>query len=173
MPSRNQRDPLTYHVILAGLEVGTLAGLAMLAWLAIYTWIRNGSVWLVPNLMASTFYGERALVQGFRASTLSGLAVELAAGGALGMLFGLAVGYYPNRLRVLVYALAAAVAWYYISYGVFWRAVNPLVPLYSPSRPMLVGHLLFGLVLGSFPHHLRVLAKTLQRELPQEQSSPE
>ena len=147
--------------VLAGLEAGMLAGLVMLAWLAAASAFQHRSVWAVPNLLATTFYGESALRQSFGAKTLAGLALHLFVYSLLGAAFGIVVQHRGTRLRLTLLGILSALAWHYFSFGFFWKTVNPLVMLYSPDRPMLVGHLLYGGLLGRFPDFLRSVEKGL------------
>ena len=48
--------------------------------------------------------------------------------------------------------------WYFLSFSVLWHDINPLIPLYTHSAPMLVGHALYGGLLGRFPHYRARLA---------------
>ncbi|MCL5744272.1 MAG: hypothetical protein M1541_10165 [Acidobacteria bacterium] len=143
-------------VVLVGLQSGTLAALAMLGWLALASaWYRR-SIWSVPNLLASTFYGDSALRNGFTSTTVSGIALYLAIYGLFGALFGLAVQDRWRPLRITLIAVAASLAWYYLSFGLIWKAVNPLVVLYTHDTPMLIGHIIYGALLGRYPVYLKV-----------------
>jgi hypothetical protein len=77
----------------------------------------------------------------------------------VGMLFGLAVGDSRNRLRVTLLGVTMGLVWFYFSQAVFWRRLGAFVIVYSPPRPMLMGHFLFGLVLGWFPSALLKLRR--------------
>ena len=115
--------------------------------------------WLVPNLLASTFYGESAYQPRFGARTSSGLALLLVLYGVLGALFGLVVRDQGSRLRMTLLGLIFGVGWFFLSFDVLWKYVNPMVRMYSPDRAMLVGHLLYGGLLGRrFPLYLRSMS---------------
>src|SRR5215471_14640110 len=86
---------------IAGVESGILGGLVMLAWLALLSLLQGRSIWSIPNLLASTFYGEIALRHGFRWTTLSGVALHLIMTAVAGLVFGLAVGGVASRSRVM------------------------------------------------------------------------
>lgn len=134
----------------------------MLAWVAFASLWYGRSVWTVPNLLASTFYGEPALRRHFGLPTVSGLALHVCIYGVVGAGFGLLVRDRFSVARTVVLAVLWAVAWYYFSFGIFWKHVNPLVILYVHDRPMLVGHLLYGALLGAFPEYLRRLTATAE-----------
>jgi len=49
--------------LLAGLEAGVLATLALLGWLALAAAGNRRSIWSAANLMATTFYGDLLLTE--------------------------------------------------------------------------------------------------------------
>ena len=126
----------------------------MLAWLGISaTWQRR-SFWTAENLMASAFYGDNAIRSGFAFSTLSGLALYLLIYSILGALFAAVVGSRLSHLRTMLLSIIFAAAWYYLSFRVLYRSVLPLVSLLHSERPTLIGHLLYGTILGRYPAYL-------------------
>ncbi|MDQ2900211.1 MAG: hypothetical protein M3Y07_10465 [Acidobacteriota bacterium] len=143
---------------LAGLQAGMLASLTMLVWLAATSIWYKRSVWSVPNLLSSTFFGEAAFRAGFGKTTYSGIALHLFLYSVLGVLFGLIVRGSRSRMAVLIFGLMFGVLCYYVLFGVVWKAVNPLVALYVPNRPMLAGHFLYGAMLGRFPSYRDAIA---------------
>ncbi len=145
------------NLLMAGVEAGVLGGLFVIAWLAMLSLLEGRSVWSMPNLLASTFYGEVALRRGFRWSSLSGVALQLLVSSAAGLLFGLAVRGIANRSRVMFLGVATGLAWYFLSVGVFWKYVNPMVPFYARGGGMLIAHLGMGVFLGSFPKYVAAL----------------
>ena len=143
--------------ILAGFQAGIMGVLALLVWLSLTAvWYRR-PVWSAANLMATFFYGDRALISGFRFSTLSGVAFYLLLYSLLGVVFGISAGRLGSRLHVVLAGLLFGLAWYYLAFGVLWQRLNPLLTLYTHSEPMLSGHLLWGLWLGRVPVYLRLL----------------
>src|ERR1700674_3163072 len=114
----------------AGVESGILGGALMLVWLGLLSFLQGRSIWSIPNLLASTFYGEAALRRGFRWTTLSGIALHLIMAAMAGLVFGLAVGGIASRSRVMLLGLAAGMTWYFLGLDVFWKHVNPIVPPY-------------------------------------------
>ena len=62
---------------LAGVQAGTVAGLLLLGYLALDSKWHGRSIWTIPNLFASTFYGEAAYRPGYGAHTTAGLALLL------------------------------------------------------------------------------------------------
>jgi hypothetical protein len=144
---------------LAGIETGILGGSAMFGLLAISSVLDRRSVWLVPNLLGSTLSGRPVLQSGFGWTTVSGLGLHLFVSGLIGMLFGIVIGDSRNRLRIALLGVITGLVWYYFSQVLFWRKLGMLMLVYSPPRPMLLGHFLFGLVLAWFPSGLRSLKR--------------
>jgi hypothetical protein len=147
----------SFDALLAGLQSGMFGALMMLGWLALASVYYRRSLWTIPNLLASTFHGEAALRPDFAQTTFSGIALHLLIYATLGALFGILVRDRTTRLRSALLGVIWAMGWYYLSFGALWKSVNPLVPLYVPDRPMLVGHLIYGGLLGRVPLYLRWL----------------
>jgi len=149
---------------LAGIQAGVVGALTLLGYLAMDSAWHRRSVWTVPNLLASTFYGESAYRQGFTAKTSAGVALLMVLYGLLGALFALVIRDHGPRLRVVVLGLIYGTGWFFLSFDWLWKHVNPLVALYSPDRAMLIGHLFYGGVLGGrFPPYLKAMSD--EREL--------
>jgi hypothetical protein len=140
--------------LLAGLEAGILAALVLLVWLALASaWYRR-SIWTAANIMATTFYGEAALGRDFTSRTLAGLALYLVLYGIIGALFGLTLASRGASLRTTFIGVLVGLGWYYLSFAILWQNINPLIPLYTHRGPMMVGHALYGGLLGRFPLYL-------------------
>jgi hypothetical protein len=74
----------------------------------------------------------------------------------LGARFGLVVRDQGSRLRMTLLGLIFGTGWFFLSFDLLWKYVNPMVRMYSPDRAMLVGHLLYGGLMGRrFPFYLR------------------
>ena len=155
MSSGNGARP-NWLLALAGIQAGVGGTLVLLGYLALDSAWHRRSIWLVPNLLASTFYGESAYQPRFGARTGAGLALLLVLYGLLGALFGLVVRDQGSRVRMTLLGLIFGTGWFFLSFDVLWKYVNPMVRIYSPDRAMLVGHLLYGGLLGRrFPSYLR------------------
>lgn len=166
MPSGNAARP-NWFLTLAGIQAGIVGGLILLGYLALDSAFHKRSVWTVPNLLASTFYGESAYRAEFGFSTSAGLALLFLVYGALGVLFALVVRDHGTRLRVGLVGLIFGTGWFFLSFDLIWRHVNPLIQVYSPDRAMLVGHLLYGGVLGGcFPAYLRSIRSAEEAPVP-------
>ena len=155
---RARTGPLS--ALLAGLEAGMLGVLWMLAWLGVSAAWERLSFWTPENLMATAFYGADALRPGFTGATLSGMALFLLLYSALGALFALAVRARWTRLRTILVGALFGLCWYYLSYRLIWKSAIPLAALLHPERPTMIGHLIYGAVLGRFPAYQRRLAET-------------
>lgn len=159
---------------LAGIQAGVAGALTLLAYLALDSAWHRRSVWTVPNLLASTFYGESAYRQGFGIRTSAGVALLFVLYGLLGALFALVIRDHGSLLRVTVLGLIYGAAWFFVSFDWMWKHINPLIPLYSPDRAMLVGHMLFGGVMGGrFPAYRKELSGVQQPEVLPPAPSPE
>ncbi len=144
--------------LLAGLQAGIGAVLVMLGWLSFASLWYHRSIWSVANLLGSAVYGESALRPGFGRGSLFGLAVYLGLYSALGALFAAAVSGRLLRLRPALLGILWGVGCYYLLFGFVWERLDPLIPLYTHDGPMLVGHVLYGALLGRFPRYLQALA---------------
>jgi hypothetical protein len=139
--------------LLIGLETGVLAGLAMLLWLGVSAMWYRRSFWTTCNLLAATFYGESALRNRFTVHTFAGLALFLLIYGSLGMLFGLAIQDRRAGVSITCLGILMAIGWYYLSFGWIWKKWDPLLVLYTHDRSMFAGHVLYGAMLGRYPHN--------------------
>lgn len=151
----NRAGVLKFEAFLAGLQAGMLGALWMLAWMGLISAWQRRSFWLPENLMGSVFHPHGEIIADFGGPTVSGLALYLLLYSLLGAGFAVAASrgsMRPARTRLL--ALAFAVAWYYGSFHLLWKPVAPVITLLNPARPAIIGHVIFGIVLGRFPKHL-------------------
>jgi len=144
----------TLPLLLAGLEAGMLGVLFMLAWLGLSAKMQGRSFWTAENLMASTFYGGRAIRSGFAQRTLSGLALYLLLYSTLGAVFAALLSDRLPRFRILLLSVVFALGWYYLAFHVIWRSLAPLMVLLYSAQPMILGHLVYGTFLGRYPAHV-------------------
>jgi hypothetical protein len=157
--------------LLAGLQSGILGVVWMLAWLGITATWQQRSFWTAENLMASAFYGPRAIHSGFAGQTLSGLALYLLLYGLLGAGFAALVRERLPRARTLLVAMVVSLAWYYLTFHVIWKSILPLVALLHVERTTAVGHVIYGFVLGLYPRYLRKGSGQIL-DLPAEEPTP-
>jgi len=153
-PATHPSRPSRLTAGLAGLQAGMLGVCWMLAWLGISAKWQLRSFWTAENLMASVFYGDRAIRAGFAGRTLSGLALYLLLYSSLGALFAFLVADRLPRLRILLASVLFAMCWYYLSFQLLWKSVMPLVALLHSAPPTALGHVIYGTVLGRYPVYL-------------------
>jgi hypothetical protein len=152
---------------LAGVQAGILGALAMLACVMIGAAWNHRSVWSVPNLLATTFFGSDAYRNQLVRTSWSGVALILVIYGSLGMVWGTIFG--DNRKHALaVYGAIAGLLVYFVFYDFLWRHANPLITLYAPDRQLEVAHLVWGLVLAKSPKYSRRIAESMIVRLPAE-----
>jgi hypothetical protein len=60
----------------------------------------------------------------------------------------------------MLLAVIFAIAWYYFSFRGIFKLVLPLVALLHVERATLVGHLLYGTMLGRYPAYVHRLMNT-------------
>ncbi|MBX9602677.1 MAG: hypothetical protein K2X35_16855 [Bryobacteraceae bacterium] len=132
----------------SGIEAGIAGGLVMTALFVLNSLWHGRAWWTFPNLMGSTFFGDRSFRSGMSFDTVAGFALTLAIGGSLGALFGLAAGGSANRWRVQLYAVTLSLLWYLLSFEWIWPNINSWVPARAAQPAAAIGHLLFGLCLG-------------------------
>jgi hypothetical protein len=146
---------------LAGLEAGMLGAMWMLLWLGMSATLQNRSFWMPENLMATAFHRDALIAPGFGWSTFTGTAVYLLIYSLLGAAFAAAVRGRVTRVRDVLLCVTFALAWYYFSFHWVFRTVMPTVALLHVERATLLGHLIYGTVLGRYPVYLRQLEATL------------
>jgi hypothetical protein len=146
--------------LLAGLEAGMVGALWMLAWLGISSVWQQGGFWAPENLMSTAFDRNASLAAGFTASTCAGLALYLSIYSLLGVIFALGVRDRAPRTRVMLLGVIFALAWYYFSFRWMFKSAMPLVALLHVERPTVLGHLVYGTILGRYPLYLHRLVGT-------------
>jgi hypothetical protein len=60
--------------------------------------------------------------------------------GIVGALFGLALANRDTGLRITLIGALVGLGWYYLSFAILWRNINPLITLYTHRGPMMAGH---------------------------------
>jgi len=147
------RVPGALSALLAGLQAGMLGALWMLAWLGVSSAWQNRGFWNPENLFATAFYGGDAVRSDFVVKTLPGLALYLLVYSLLGGIFALALRARVESGRLMLLGLAYSLGWFFLSFHALWKSALPLVYLLYPDRPMLIGHLIYGVCIGRFPAH--------------------
>jgi hypothetical protein len=145
---------------LAGLEGGTVGVLWMLAWLGVSSVWQQRSFWASENLMATAFNRNSTLAPVFAWTTCAGLALYVLIYSALGAAFSSAVRDRVPERRVMLLAVIFAILWYYFSFRWTFKLALPLVALLHVEHSTLVGHLLYGTMLGRYPMYVHRLMNT-------------
>jgi hypothetical protein len=158
-PSDGGRGILLRHA-LAGLQAGVLGALVLFAVLMAGSLWDGRSIWLVPNLFATTFFGSEVYRNQLLRTSWAGIALIVAVYGALGILWGCI--WRERRIPWLgLFGAVAGLCVYFLFYGWLWRHVNPLVTLYAPDRQLQLGHVLWGIVLARSPLYSRRIADSV------------
>ena len=143
-----------FSAFLAGLQAGMLGVLWMLAWMGTSSAWQGRSFWTPENLMASAFHPHSAIRGIFAASSLSGLALYLVLYSLLGALFASAIRDRLPRLRAVLAGAVFGLCWYYLTFQLLWKNLLPLVASLHVEHSTILGHLLYGAILGRFPVYL-------------------
>ena len=162
-PGRGPNPGLGLRHALAGLQAGVLGALVIFACLMVGSLWNGRSIWVVPNLFATTFFGSHVYRNQLLRTSWTGLALIVALYGGLGTLWGCI--WRDRRTRWLgLYGAVAGLCVYFLFYDFVWRHVNPLVTLYAPDRQLQLGHLLLGLALARSPLYARRIADSVLPE---------
>jgi hypothetical protein len=150
---------------LAGLHASIVGVLVMFAGVALASLFHGRSIWVVPNLFSTTFFGIDAYRNRFANTSWAGLALTFAIYGALGVVWGCV--WRDRKVRWLpAFGALTGIAVYYIFFGFIWRHLNPLVTLYAPDRQLQFGHIVWGLILARSPLYARRIAEAAQAPPP-------
>lgn len=162
MYGANASGRLELRHALAGLQAGVLGALLLVAWLMIGALWNGRSIWVVPNLFASTFFGSGAYRNQFLRTSWTGVALLVVLYGLLGAVWGCI--WRDERKRWLgLYGAVAGLCVYFFLYDFMWPHVNPLITLYAPDRQLELGHLLWGIALARSPLFARRIADSTSR----------
>ena len=148
---------LQWRHALAGLQAGVMGALLIMACLMIGSLWNGRSIWVVPNLFATTFFGSEVYRNQFLRTSWTGAALIVAIYGLLGVLWGCVLRDGRSRWLGLIGAIAGICVYYFL-YQFLWRHVNPLITLYAPDRQLELGHILWGIVLARSPVFARRIA---------------
>ncbi len=129
----------------------------MIGWWLLGELIQRRSPWIIPNLLATTFYGERAYRAGFIVPTWSGLAGTFAVYSAAGVLFAIAGRERKGGWMLVAVGITTGLALNWFCFGIVLHRINPLVQIYLPDRLITVSHILYGAALASYPSFVRQL----------------
>jgi MFS family permease len=158
--TQSETAKLRLATFLAGLEGGTVGVLWMLAWLGVSSLWQQRSFWAPENLMATAFDRSSNLAPLFTWATCAGLALYVLIYSVLGAAFSSLLGDRVPRRRVMLTAVIFAIVWYYFSFRWTFKLALPLVALLHVEHSTLVGHLLYGTMLGRYPLYVHRLMNT-------------
>jgi hypothetical protein len=146
------------HAI-AGLHAGVIGVFAMFAWVMIASLWHGRSIWVVPNLFSTTFFGSDAYRNQLLRTSWVGIALTVALYGSIGALWGCI--WRDRRVKWLaLYGVLTGLLVYFVFYDFVWLYLNPLVTLYAPDRQLEIGHMLWGLALARAPLYARRMSNT-------------
>jgi hypothetical protein len=131
-----------------GIEAGVVGGMVTLGFLVFASILARQGWWQIPNLLGSTFYGNRAFRAGASMATLSGMALQFVISGSIGAAFAFVCGRIKRRGRIFLLGILTGLVWHYLGEALFWPHVNPRVPAYTSEPLILFGNVLFGFCLG-------------------------
>jgi hypothetical protein len=158
--TRSDAAKIRLATFLAGLEGGTVGVLWMLAWLGVSSLWQQRSFWAPENLMSTAFDRSATLAPIFTWATCAGLALYVLIYSALGAAFASALRDRVPRTRVMLLAVIFAIVWYYFAFRWTFKLALPLVALLHVEHTTLVGHLLYGTMLGRYPAYVDRLMNT-------------
>ena len=161
-PANASSTRTTPRHALAGLQAGVLGAVAMFAWLTIASVWNHRSVWTVPNLFSTTFFGSGAYRNEFLRTSASGIALMLTIYGLAGLVWGLLWGFLYGEERkpfIVLSGVVTGLLVYFLFFDFVWKHANPVIILYAPDRQLEVGHMLWGFVLARFPKYSRRIAE--------------
>jgi hypothetical protein len=158
--TNGQTAKLRLATVLAGLEGGTVGVLWMLAWLGVSALWQQRSFWTAENLMSTAFDRNSTLAPVFTWATCAGLALFVVLYSLLGAAFSSVVRDRVPPNRVMLLAVTFAIVWYYVAFHWAFKFALPLVALLHVEHPTLVGHLLYGTMLGRYPIYVHRLMNT-------------
>lgn len=143
----------------------------MLACLMTGSVLDRRSIWVVPNLFASTFYGSDVYLDRYLHTTWSGLALFMAIYGLLGTLWG-CLWRDESRQWLTFYGGIFGLAVYYAFFHFIWKRVNPLMTLYAPDQQLELGHIIWGMVLARSPRYARHIAASREHRVEEHPPAP-
>lgn len=158
--TQSEAAKLRLATFLAGLEGGTVGVLWMLTWLGVSSLWQQRSFWSPENLMATAFDRNSTLAPVFTWATCAGLALYVLIYSVLGATFSSVIRDRVPQRRAMLLAVVFVIAWYYFSFRWIFKFTLPLVALLHVEHPTLVGHLLYGTMLGRYPAYVQRLMNT-------------
>lgn len=158
--------------LLAGMDVGLSAALAVLTWLLVHSWLRGEYWWAKLNVAGALFYGPEVYRMGVGRATLAGFALLVVVYSLLGLLYAMVAkteGYGRNLLTALVWCAV----WHLVAERWFWPGMDVFGPAYFPTLATLPAHLITALCLARFGVRYASLAASFGAPAPAAEPLPE
>lgn len=136
--------------LLAGLQIGMLGGLLILAWFVAISGIYFGSPWALINLFAM-LAGQGQWTVSLSLSTGIGAAIHLLSCSFLGILIAWVLPRPDPGDRTSIAGMAFGVIVSLLVYEFLWRRMLPALAGTIAPLPIFIAHGLFGASLAQFP----------------------
>jgi hypothetical protein len=147
------------------LEGGMFGALLMIVWsMSGSLWSRR-SIWAIPNLYSTVFYGSRVYTNQFLRSSWSGVALMLFVCGLGGIVWGLlgsGVWRTERRFFLALFGALVGLFLYYILFHAIWRNGSSPIAIYAPEPETQIGYVIWGLALARSPVYARRLAASTE-----------
>jgi len=156
--------------LLAGLQVGMLGGLGILAWLIALSYWRFRAPWALMNLFAASLQNTVYWGRSFSFFTLTGIAAHLFICGLLGIFIGWVLPRPRSETAVSFAGLMFGIIISLLAYEMLWRRYVPGLNEHLAPAALLIAHLIFGMCLAQFPRYYLPMAplEETHDELPLE-----
>ncbi len=169
------QPPPWFWRLLAGIDAGALAAIAVLAWFAVHARLLREPWWAKFNLAAAPLFGERVFYMGPGRATVAGAALLFILYTLLGVLFAFLAG---NRSPLRAFLLAALwmTCWHFFAHSHFWPRLDPYALPYFLWPATAPAHAAAAVLLARFPsrlHRLRALAAPELLSAPPPAAPPE
>lgn len=145
---------------MAGLQAGVTGVFWMFGCFVLAAFWGGHSIWSVPNLYSTVFYGEDAFQDEFLRTSWAGLALIVVLYGLLGAIWG--CWWKDERKPLLTFfgALTGLVT-YYLFFGLIWPHLDASLSIDVPVRQVQVAHILWGAALAQSPgYSVRIFSAT-------------
>ena len=143
--------------VLAGLETGVLGAVCISLYYSLGSWLLGQGPWVFPARLAAAVFGRGVSRGGWGPAAAAGISLQVFAAGVLGVAFALTVRRPAALRRTFLLGPLLGISWYYLGYEVLLRQFGHGGYPFSPRRTMVVAHLIFGLVLGTYPRFLQAV----------------
>jgi hypothetical protein len=144
--------------LLAGLQVGMLGGLGILAWLIVLSYWYFRAPWALMNLFAASLQNTVYWGRYFSFFTLTGIAAHLFICGVLGVFIGWVLPRPRAETTISFAGLMFGIIISLVAYELLWRRYVPGLSEHLAPAALLITHLIFGMSLAQFPRYYLPMA---------------